>query len=154
MKVLALTIALLMLALIGLRSLLLGKPIKSVPPPKVQDYRYTEPFRGSRAGNTVARACGDCHSNQTNLPWYGHIVPISWWIGSHVREGRQALDFSEWTTYSVHRRREELQSFCGIVSNGTMPLMSYRLLHPEARLTAQDKEAICVWANNRIEQEK
>lgn len=82
---------------------------------------YTDLFRGSEGGKTLARACGNCHSNQTNLPWYGHVVPISWWINRHVREGKQALNFSDWTTYSARHRLDELESVCGVVSNGRMP---------------------------------
>jgi hypothetical protein len=109
--------------------------------PKVNDYRNVEPFRGSEVGNTLARACGDCHSNQTSLPWYGHVAPISWWIKSHVCEGREELNLSEWT-------------ICGVISNGRIPPASYTALHPEARLGAQDKKAVCVWAAKEIEQEK
>jgi hypothetical protein len=153
MKVIVATSAFLMLVLIAFGSSLSRKQIGQGPS-QADDYRYAKPFRGSQVGNTVARACGNCHSNQTNLPWYGHVVPISWWIKSHVREGRQALNFSEWTMYSVGRRHDELESICGIISNGRMPLASYTLLHPEARLGAQDKEAICAWAAHELEQEK
>jgi len=102
----------------------------------------------------MARACGDCRSNQTSLPWYGHVAPISWWIKSHVREGREELNFSEWTRYSALERHNELESICGVISNGRMPPASYTALHPEVRLRAQDKKAVCAWAANEIEQEK
>lgn len=111
-------------------------------------------FSPSEGGKTLARACGNCHSNQTHLPWYGHVVPISWWIQNHIREGRQALSFSEWAVYSVRRRRDELESICGVISNGRMPSASYKALHPESRLETQDKKVICAWAANEAEHEK
>ena len=153
MKRLALTIVFLMLALIAFGGSLSRKQNGQVSP-KANDYRNAEPFRGSEVGNTVARACGDCHSNQTSLPWYGHVAPISWWIKSHVREGRKELNFSEWARYSARQRRDELESICGVISNGRMPPGSYTALHPEASLGAQDKKAVCFWAANEIEQEK
>ena len=153
MRLIVLTIGLLLLVLIVLGSSLSRKPMGQAPT-QAHDYRYAEPFRGSQVGNTVALACGNCHSNQTNLPWYGHVAPISWWINSHVRDGRQALNFSEWMTYSAHRRHSELESICGIISNGRMPPASYTLLHSEARLGAQDKKAVCIWAASKIEQER
>jgi len=67
MKLLALTIVFLMLALIAFGGSLSRKQNGQVSP-KANDYRNAEPFRGSEVGNTVARACGDCHSNQTSLP--------------------------------------------------------------------------------------
>jgi hypothetical protein len=152
MKVIPLTILVLMLALIAFGSSLSRKRTKATP--DVRDYRYADPFRGSEGGKTLARACGNCHSNQTELPWYGHVVPLSWWINRHVREGRQALNFTEWTTYSARRQRDELESICGVVSNGRMPPVSYRVLHPESRLEAEDKKLLCAWAANESEHEK
>ena len=153
MKVLALTIVFLILALIAFAGPASRIEVGQASS-KVHDYRYAEPFPGSKVGNTVARACGNCHSNQTTLPWYGHIAPISWWIQSHVRQGRKALNFSDWTRYPARRRRDELESVCGVISNGRMPPKSYTALHPEARLGDQDKIALCIWAANEIEKEK
>jgi hypothetical protein len=153
MKVLALTIVFLMLALIAFAGSLSRKQVGQAPP-RVNDFLHAEPFRGSKVGNTVARACGNCHSNQTTLPWYGHIIPISWWIEGHVRQGREALDFSDWTSYPARIRRNELESICGVISNGRMPPKSYTALHPEARLRAEDKLAVCAWAANELEHKK
>ena len=153
MRALPLVIVFLILALIAFGSLLSRNQMDHVSP-AVHDYSYAEPFRGTEGGKALARACGNCHSNQTNLPWYGHVMPISWWIKRHVREGRQALNFSDWTTYSLRRRLHELESMCGVVSNGRMPPTSYRVLHPESRLQAQDKKGICAWAANETEHEK
>jgi hypothetical protein len=153
MKPIALTIVFLMLALIAFGGSLSRKQ-NGQASLEANDYRNAEPFRGSEVGNKLARACGDCHSNQTNLPWYGHVAPISWWIKSHVREGREELNFSEWTRYSARQRRDELESICGVISNGRMPPASYAALHPEARLGAPDKKALCVWAAHEIEQKK
>jgi hypothetical protein len=153
MKRLALTIVFLMLALIAFGGSL-SRTQNGQVSSKANDYRNVEPFRGSEVGKTLARACGNCHSNQTKLPWYGHVVPISWWINRHVREGRQALNFAEWTTYSARRQRDELESICGVVSNGRMPPASYRVLHPESRLETEDEKLICAWAANEREREK
>jgi hypothetical protein len=150
---LLLTIVFLMVALIAFGASLSRIQIRRATP-EAGDYRYVEPFRGSKVGNTVARACGNCHSNQTTLPWYGQIAPVSWWIESHVRHGREALNFSDWTMYPAGVRRNELESICGVISNGRMPPKSYTALHPEARLGDQDKTTLCIWAANEIEQEK
>ena len=153
MKMLALTIAFLMLALIAFGGSPSRKRIGQASP-EANDYRNAEPFRGSEVGNKLARACGDCHSNQMSLPWYGHVAPVSWWIKSHVREGREELNFSEWMRYSARQRRDELESICGVISNGRMPPASYRVLHPESRLESQDKKVICAWAANELEHER
>ena len=152
MRVLPLVILFLILALIAFGALLSRSQMDYVSP-AVHDYCYVKSFRGTDGGKILAQACGNCHSNQTHFPWYGHLPPISWWIKSHVHEGRQALNFSEWTTYSARHRRDELESLCGVISNGTMPPVSYTALHPEARLGTEQKKAVCIWAANEIKQE-
>src|SRR5437016_519867 len=119
-----------------------------------QDPRDIEPLRGSEPGKMLAQACGNCHSNQTEWPWYSHVAPVSWWIQSHVRKGREELNFSKWSSYSARQRRAKLDSICGVISTSRMPPWSYTILHSEARLTAEDKNAVCVWATMEIEHEK
>jgi hypothetical protein len=93
----------------------------------------------------LLRACGDCHSNHTDWPWYSHVPAVSGWIAQHVREGRERLDFSEWDTYSQLQKREKLESICGLTSTGRMPPWQYTTMHPEARLSEEDKKAVCAW---------
>jgi hypothetical protein len=118
------------------------------------DLPDAEPLRESEAGKVLAHACGNCHSNQTEWPWYSHVVPVSWWIQSQVRKGREELNFSRWTSYSARQRRAKLDSICGLISTGRMPPWSYTMLHPEARLSAKEKRSVCVWAAMEIEHEK
>jgi len=65
-----------------------------------------------------------------------------------VKKGRAKLDFSTWTNNQRHRpTMNQIEEVCDAVSNGTMPPRSYRLMHPEARLSAQDIDAFCSWAD-------
>ncbi len=83
------------------------------------------------------RACFDCHSNETRWPWYSHVAPSSWLLQSHVDEGREALNFSEFqkSYKDAHEAGQE-------VREGDMPPLSYLLLHPEARLSASEKQEL------------
>src|SRR5262249_18484051 len=91
------------------------------------------------------RACEDCHSSNTHWPWYGHVAPLSWILARDVNRGRAKLDLSEWTgrTPSLNERKE----ICDAVSDGSMPLPAYRLLHPNATLSKHDVDLICDWAD-------
>ena len=91
------------------------------------------------------RACRDCHSNRTVWPWYTQIAPVSWLMAYGVTEGRKAVNFSEWAAYPPERQRKLLVEACQDASEGKMP-GPYTLLHPEARLSAQDIETICAAA--------
>src|SRR4029077_2097745 len=118
------------------------------------DLRDAEPLRESEAGKVLAQACGNCHSNQTEWPWYSHVARLSWGIQSHVRKGREEFNFSKGKIYSPRRRGAKLDSICGLVSTGRMPPWSYTMLHPEARLTAKGKKSVCAWGALEIEHEK
>jgi hypothetical protein len=88
------------------------------------------------------RACSDCHTNMTVWPWYTQVAPLSWLMAYGVREGRHAVNFSEWTAYQPARQHALLVEACRDVSTGKMP-GAYAVLHPDMRLSAQDIETIC-----------
>lgn len=88
------------------------------------------------------RACYDCHSNETNWPWYSYVAPVSWLVARDVHQGRRELNFSEWGTYSARRADHKLEEIVEKVEKGEMPLPIYLPLHPEARLAPQDVEQI------------
>jgi len=90
-------------------------------------------------------ACYDCHSNSTRYPWYSYIQPIGWWLASHVNEGKEELNFSDFGSYSSKRRINKLRAIENSINDGTMPLSSYTLLHKDARLTAMEKQQVTAW---------
>ena len=89
------------------------------------------------------RACGDCHSNRTVWPWYSNVAPVSWLMAYGVREGRAAVNFSEWAGYAPERQRQLLAASCRDARTGKMPDRLWTTLHPEARLSTQDIDTIC-----------
>ncbi|HYL80625.1 MAG TPA: heme-binding domain-containing protein [Candidatus Acidoferrum sp.] len=93
------------------------------------------------------RSCQDCHSNRTVWPWYSQVAPASWLLAHHVNEGRRELNFSEWAQYPARRRDRKLKEICEQVRRGELPQASYTLLHPQAKLSDQEKQAICVWTD-------
>jgi hypothetical protein len=96
---------------------------------------------------TILRgACYDCHSNETRWPWYSRVAPVSWFIAHHIEEGRGDLNFSEWPVYDFKAQDEAFEDIRKQVSQGKMPLRSYRIMHPEARLTDAQRKVILKWA--------
>ncbi|MGI8787056.1 MAG: heme-binding domain-containing protein [Pyrinomonadaceae bacterium] len=93
----------------------------------------------------LKRSCNDCHSNQTNYPWYSNVAPFSWLLNNHITEGRQHLNFSVWATSDKNRKRRKLDEICDEVTNGTMPYNQYLWIHRDARLSEEDKKILCDW---------
>lgn len=96
--------------------------------------------------NLLKRACYDCHSHHTHYPWYVHVQPIGWWLAHHVSEGREALNFSVLGSYSSADIPIVFREIADETRMHLMPLPSYKLAHPEARLTDSEVERLVSWA--------
>lgn len=91
------------------------------------------------------KKCYDCHSANTLYPWYSKVQPVAWWINSHVEEGKEKLNFSEFKTYTEKKANHKLEEVSEAVTDGWMPLDSYVLIHRETKITAEDTEMINAW---------
>ncbi|HSB40227.1 MAG TPA: heme-binding domain-containing protein [Methylomirabilota bacterium] len=102
-------------------------------PPARAEPRWDAPTTRALA----VRACYDCHSNETVWPWYSHVAPVSWLAQRDVDEGRRKLNFSEWD-----RAQKEARESAKTVRKGEMPPWFYVLVHPDARLTGAETQAL------------
>jgi hypothetical protein len=89
--------------------------------------------------------CYDCHSNHTNYPWYFNFQPIAWWLASHIKEAKEELNFSDFNNYTEKRAKHKLEELGEVLDEGTMPLKSYVVLHPNTSITPEDKKIIFAW---------
>ena len=80
-------------------------------------------------------ACFDCHSNETRAMWYSNIAPVSWLVNKDINEGRQKLNFSTGRHIEGDEMIEQIQ-------RGKMPPDIYVPMHPEANLTAGQKQQL------------
>ena len=94
----------------------------------------------------IKGSCYDCHSNQTVYPWYSKIAPVSWYLRKHIKEGKEDLNASEYGSMEKADKIKLLVDFCEVVESGKMPMVSFTLIHKAARLSQEDKEAICIWS--------
>ncbi len=93
--------------------------------------------------SAIRSSCYDCHSNETQYPWYSNIQPIAWFLKSHIDDGRRHLNFSTFATYEPKKQAHKLNEAAEMVEIGEMPMESYLLMHSEAKLTeAQKKEFV------------
>ncbi|RLD69926.1 MAG: cytochrome C, partial [Bacteroidetes bacterium] len=95
--------------------------------------------------------CYDCHSNETNYPWYSYVAPVSWLVGKDIREGREELNFSEWESLSKIDKAKHLDNIIDEVSDGDMPMNIYTIIHTDAKLSSEEIEQLANWAEDYAE---
>lgn len=109
---------------------------------------FTEMYKVPKNIETTLRAsCYDCHSDNTNYPWYSYVQPIRFFMDGHINEGRKELNFNEFGNYSNRKQRSKLVSISKQIKSDEMPLSSYTLIHRNAILTVNQKEEIINWIN-------
>ncbi|MGB5943088.1 MAG: heme-binding domain-containing protein [Leeuwenhoekiella sp.] len=94
----------------------------------------------------LKETCFDCHSDQTQYPWYASVAPVNFWLEEHIEDGKRHLNFSEWDSYSAKRKDHKLDELIEEVEEGEMPLESYTYIHENANLSAAQIAAMVRWA--------
>lgn len=94
----------------------------------------------------LEQACYDCHSDVTRYPWYNNITPVNYWMAHHVNEGKDELNFSKWSSYSVKRKDHKLEEIIEMVEEKEMPLPSYTWIHTDAKLLDSQIKVVKDWA--------
>ena len=125
--------ALLIAAALGLAIQLVPYGRPSGNPPVLREPDWDSP----RTRELFIRACKDCHSNETEWPWYAAIAPGSWLMRWDVDEARSHFNVSEWG-----RKKNHGDEAAEMVRKDEMPLWYYRPLHPETRLSEGEREAL------------
>ena len=121
-------------------------PVDRSNPPVIGIVDAPEPVM-----QTLQRSCWDCHSNETEWPWYGYVAPMSWRVAEHVREGREHVNFTEWSGYDTEDLDEIYEEIADEVREQGMPLKDYLLVHRTAALTTADRERLVSWAETARE---
>jgi cytochrome c551/c552 len=118
-------------------------PVSRTNPPVVSEPNWDSPQTLALA----REACFDCHSNETVWPWYSKIAPVKFLIGRDVSGGRRAINFSDWAN-----RRQRVGEITEAINGGSMPPWFYVIMHPKAKLSASDKQALIDGLNKTIAQ--
>jgi hypothetical protein len=129
-----------MLRNIGIGLLVLFIAIQLVPygrnhtnPPVTQEPNWDS----ARTRELAARACMDCHSNETEWLWYHNIAPISWGVQWDVDTARNTMNFSEWD-----QEQDEAKDAAEVIADGEMPPWRYTIVHPDAVLTPAEQQEL------------
>lgn len=91
------------------------------------------------------KACYDCHSNQTVYPWYSKIAPSSWLVARDTREGREELNFSDWSESSKRKKIKHFKEMAELVEKKEMPMKIYTVIHRDAALSDEEIKTLTDW---------
>ena len=136
----------LLVALITILLIQLYQPARNINNGQVLSTDFVKTYDVPvNVGEILKTSCFDCHSNNTNYPWYSYIQPTRMWLENHINEGKEELNFSEFGNYSKRKQESKLQSIKKQVASGEMPLNSYTLIHRDAKLNDAQKQALNNW---------
>ena len=139
----------LVVLLVGLIVIQFFKPARNAAPEIATNQIEASYSVPNDVKDVLKVSCYDCHSNTTLYPWYSNIQPGGWLLANHVKNGRSALNFSEFGSYSQRKQTSKLKAIVNSLNDGTMPLKSYSLIHRDARLTNDEKTLIINWATGQ-----
>jgi hypothetical protein len=105
-------------------------PVSRTNPPVLTQIQWDSP----QTEALMRSACYDCHSNESVWPWYAHVAPVSWLVAHDVDEGRHHLNLSEDSA-----NRIDVNEMIDVIQEGEMPPNIYLIMHPNARLSDQEK---------------
>lgn len=95
----------------------------------------------------LAKACNDCHSNNTLYPWYSKIQPVDWWLTDHVNDGKDEINFDEFANKPLRYQYHKIEEISEQIKKGEMPITSYTWIHKDAILTDAEKSKIYAWTD-------
>jgi hypothetical protein len=113
-------------------------PVRQTNPPVVTQVNWDS----AQTQELFSRACADCHSNETVWPWYAKVAPVSWLVARDVNEGREKFNLSNLAGMNSRRLNELPEELGEVIQEGEMPMPIYLPLHPTAKLSAAEKQAL------------
>lgn len=102
------------------------------------------------ARQTLVTKCADCHSTQTQVPFYGRLAPFSWLMERDIVRGREAMNLSQWSNYSFEEQDAFKVKIFLEAKSHLMPLPQYRIIHWNADITNADIDSLSQWAHQSV----
>lgn len=95
----------------------------------------------------LVEKCADCHSSQTRAPIYGRFAPVSWLMERDITRGRRAMNLSSWNSYPDDQQQTLAAKIAQETKTHEMPLLQYRMIHWNARVTNAEFRTLAQWAH-------
>lgn len=104
--------------------------------------------------NILKTSCYDCHSNNTEYPWYSKFQPVKFWLADHIEEGKEHFNIYEFQNYRPWKQYHKIEECLEEIKEGEMPLKSYAFIHSDAVLTELQKHELNLWAHGVLDSMK
>ena len=98
--------------------------------------------------NVLSTICYDCHSNNTDYPWFINVQPVGWYMQSKIERGKKHLNFSEFGSLTKEQAIKKLTLIDDVMKTNRMPLRAYKWYNHNADLNDQQRKAISHWAQD------
>ena len=97
------------------------------------------------------RSCMDCHSSNTNYPWY-HIIPgVKQLIDGDIEEAKSHLDMTNDFPFGGHGTPiEDLKAIQDSLNSKKMPPLRYITIHWSSRIKPDELDTIRTWIRNGL----
>lgn len=110
---------------------------------------FVDSFKVDAKVNAILSvSCYDCHSNNTNYPWYIEIQPMAWLMEKHIIDGKEKLNFDDLPPNGSRKFNSKISQITKQIEQGKMPLDSYLWMHKGARLNTEDKKLLIDYFNS------
>lgn len=97
------------------------------------------------------KACFDCHSKETNYPWYFKLPLVSNMIRHDIKKARKHLLMGESFPFEKGESPgKDLEEIAETIEENDMPPLKYQIMHWAAFLSKEEKKAILEWTENSI----
>ena len=117
-----------------------NKTVQALPTDFAKTYEVPDKVK-----SVLQSACYDCHSTNTNYPWYSNIQPMAWMMATHITNGKEKLNFSDFGSNSTRKQISKLKEISNQIKDDEMPISSYKLMHKNARLSQNEKFLLMNW---------
>ncbi|MBC7588776.1 MAG: heme-binding domain-containing protein [Chitinophagaceae bacterium] len=98
--------------------------------------------------NLLSTICYDCHSNNTDYPWFINMQPVGWYMQSKIERGKKHLNFSEFGSLTKEQAIKKLTLIDDVMKTNRMPLRAYNWYNHNADLNDEQRKAISHWAQD------
>ena len=134
-----------------------GDTMKSIPSAGIPDSLsidsiYSEIQMGFQKLEPIfERACFDCHSNRTKYPWYHKLPIVKGLIDGDIKDARRMLNMSKGFPFTgLLSPADGLKEIKLVLEKNDMPPLEYRILHWNAKPSAEEKKAIFDWIDRGL----